>query len=916
MTLTARLCRWGMSALAVMLAVMLALQLWLVVAWSIYGGVPMDPRLLVAVAGDALPQGCSLQVERVVWTTRGRWFFRNLELSYAPEGLPLASLRAHTLELHLGKEQPQSLAFGGLEVWAEPALTPSGSSEALLLEGHGRVVLSEEMLRVERLRARLLDAPLQVRGQWPRTALETTGEQTASEGLPDYRQWREALGRGVYFSTYLRHLDQARWQLHFDGGDEERVPQWRLEGLAQGWELPGEVIARGGPLSIQWQGIEQAQGWAVQGDVRGGQVEAELPLVLGTEPVAVGLKAWEMHGQGASLEDWQLDLAGHGLRVEDLPLDVFNLRLTSTEARLAKVQLSAGQTAGMALWLEGQLAPDRSARAEFSLTLRPVQTLWQLSPAYARQLPAMSFAEPVTVHGQLALGAEAAFERVDFRLAARGWDYAPLMVERIELAGSITPTMLDFGPASVQTTHDAFTAYYQQNLINDDYRVRAIGSVRPLEVSRLVDEDWWDDLWQRFELGERGVWTDFDLFGRYNGGRAHKWLYGAADVMNFEYQDVPLRRLYTRFYLLPETLDLFEFNALAEEGQLEGGLSFRTVVGADDRVHLAVRATSTLPLEAVAGVIGPDAEPFLGILQATSSPLLRGSGLIFGEDSPRAGERFLNVVARFGEPLRVEQVWLDHLSLRVLDSPSFMRIRDVSFGLGGGQGRAGLDIVPVSEQTDRLRVQFNVTDVEHHRLCQALAERFPLLADPDPEGPYAGKVSLMGDLEGVLGELPSFQGQGELRLREADLGEVALLGELTRALQGAGIDFGKLTFTQGQSSLQLRDGLLYLPDVQITGPTAKLEGNGYLNLVDEAVELRAVLLPFGDVTQDILGPVLQTISRLGSIADIRLSGPLQEPEFGVSFRPQGILTGAGRAPEPLPDPELSPAPEPQPEAEE
>jgi len=121
------------------------------------------------------------------------------------------------------------------------------------------------------------------------------------------------------------------------------------------------------------------------------------------------------------------------------------------------------------------------------------------------------------------------------------------------------------------------------------------------------------------------------------------------------------------------------------------------------------------------------------------------------------------------------------------------------------------------------------------------------------------------------------KGRGRYALDDSELRKVRLLGGVSSLLEALGVGATTYELTQAKGSFGCLDGRAYFPDMAITGPQARLD------LVGE-LDLKAATLDFeGDFSlprKQGFDPIdIINLNRaLVSLAKIKLTGPLAKPE--------------------------------------
>jgi hypothetical protein len=145
-----------------------------------------------------------------------------------------------------------------------------------------------------------------------------------------------------------------------------------------------------------------------------------------------------------------------------------------------------------------------------------------------------------------------------------------------------------------------------------------------------------------------------------------------------------------------------------------------------------------------------------------------------------------------------------------------------------------------------------------------------------------GKLKLTLQSQGYWGQPASFTGQGTLALREAQLGQIHLLGGLSRIINKGPLGLGSLKFNELHANYSFADASVSFDHVHITGPTARLSGHGRYQLADQVLAFRMQLHLLGGLRIPVVSGLLRLLDPFSKIFSLRLQGTLAEPQWVLS----------------------------------
>lgn len=611
-------------------------------------------------------------------------------------------------------------------------------------------------------------------------------------------------------------------------------------------------------------------------------LERDLELSLGFQ-AAQFQYAYTLANDHLSLSGRLSD--GH---LADLPIRGLVLNADGPRASPSlSAQVGLANSWAVAKWQPG--SGGKAHHARLNGRIQPQSILETTAFPKMDALDSLHFGDPIKLMADLQFDSAYGWKAADFELMLGQASYGDIALTQARATGTITPEGIHADFPYAATADYTVTGSYWQNFQSNRYRIRTDGRLRPTDLNTLINEDWWNELWAGFEFQAQPPRGDMDLHGAYGGGRAAKWMFLYTEADTLAYEGIPLEQLRTKLYLLPKTLTLFDLEAISPDGNLLATLHFQQPLDRDGREFITLDATSTLQLESVSKLIGESMQKPLAMFSSDYGPKLSAVAKYYDTASPRDGDLYLDLTAHFDEAVLVKGFYLDELQFRAINEPSKLTLPRINARLGDGTG-VGQAVITTSASEQRLSGQAKLENVEHHRLVAAMAGKAETDPDAgDADSVDAGLIDLEAEFAGKLGDLRDFSGKGKIVLREAEIAKLRIFGGLTRTLEGIGVNFGSLAIDGGSSSLILERGYLLLPDINLTGPTARVEANGYMAIPTEALRFNASVWIFGEVTKPVISQVLNTVGALSGAIAIQLEGTLDAPKWNASLKPSGIF---------------------------
>jgi len=447
-------------------------------------------------------------------------------------------------------------------------------------------------------------------------------------------------------------------------------------------------------------------------------------------------------------------------------------------------------------------------------------------------------------------------------------------------------------------------------------------------LNAIIKEDWWTRLWSDIQFQDVAPDAAIDMSGQYGGGAKKQKIYGSATLNQVVYRGEEVERAFARIWQTPKTLDLFEFSLQTKEGGANVGLHWEYLPNRE-RNFLSFEARTSMPLEQVARFAAPEVLEYAEMFPTQTTPTLDMVGLIYGETTPNAGAVYFKTSAFFPGAFEFEDIRFANGSFECLLTPDRLDVNNGRFSLGEGRATLAAHLPRAGPELEVQSARIGIADAKLWGLYEAIpflresrakqeqieARELQTAKGPAPNKPfkeqYAGDVTVWMDARGKPSDLGTFVGNGALSIKNANLGELHLLGGLSKLLANMGIPLGTLKFSNAQSDFTLARSNLFFPDVEITGQTGLINANGNFNIEKETLDFMVTLRPFGNVRAPVLAQIATVFSPVSDLLEVELTGTLHDPEYQVTIQPFSLFTGQRKVANPNADvPAVIPTPVP------
>ncbi len=402
------------------------------------------------------------------------------------------------------------------------------------------------------------------------------------------------------------------------------------------------------------------------------------------------------------------------------------------------------------------------------------------------------------------------------------------------------------------------------------FRLALNGELAPASLDRLLGA-WWVDLWRLFLVREN-PYASIEVASHW--GALTSVTKGRALLRRFDFMGAPFRRV--------------EISVDADAKQTVIGL--HRLAGGDTPDGGSVDGTVTWDWSKPIALAGPvvraegDLQPWIAARCAGKEFGEALRGLTLPADrrftvllSPGARGPEVKTTITCGGEFSAWGVGGRGLEVSTENIGGGLLVR-AKLGLAEGEAQLTLEGDPFSQT----KVSLALRGCDPGQIGQLLND----LSAPQPKGappPAAkatptAKLDLRFDGQLDLAQPRQIRGLGRYVLTDPNLKKVRLLGELSKVLEVFGVGYTTYELNQAEGRFGCLAGRAYFPDLAITGPQARLDLAGEINLLDSTLDFEG---DFSLPRKGGFNPLeLLNVSRtLANLAKIKLKGPISEPKI-------------------------------------
>ena len=396
------------------------------------------------------------------------------------------------------------------------------------------------------------------------------------------------------------------------------------------------------------------------------------------------------------------------------------------------------------------------------------------------------------------------------------------------------------------------------------------GEMDPTCLDRVLGE-WWVSLWKMFFLRER-PYAFIEVESHW--GSLTSVTKGRALLNRFDFMGAPFRHVEVSIDADPKQTTIGLHRLGGGDSEADGSVEGSATWDWTKPLALAgpvVRAEGNLQPWIAARCAGKD---FGEALRGLSLPIDRRLTLLL---TPGVKGPDVKTSIECAGAFSAWGISGSSLQASTENIDGGMRVR-AKLGLADGEARLSLDGDPLRQTKLSLGLK-GCDPAQIGQLLNDLSTPPPKDAPPTPATKVASAGKLDLDFAGHLDlEKPRLlKGLGHYTLTDPALKKVRLLGDISKVLEALGVGATTYELSQAKGTFGCVGGQAYFPDLAITGPKARLDLAG-------EIDLQASTLNFeGDFSlprQGGLNPLdLLNLNRaLISLTKIKLKGPISKPE--------------------------------------
>ncbi len=441
------------------------------------------------------------------------------------------------------------------------------------------------------------------------------------------------------------------------------------------------------------------------------------------------------------------------------------------------------------------------------------------------------------------------------------------------------------------------TGSYWQKWKQPLYRFLIKGTLVPTDINNWFDE-WWSSTWSDFEFGLKPSFGDFSIKGEWGGPKGNSSTVGKIISNNIKYRNLPVNKSDVDLRI-GEKKTVINCNYLKHsEGELQGMLTFpRRHMNSPEL--LSFKINGEFPLNAGRKVFGKGVEEILTNANATVLDV-KARGNIAKKDSDYPNKYMDKYVIKLKSEKNASFFGLLTSKL----NGEISNQENVMIGnfpqIQVAEGKASLEFKKTNKESQGfLNIKVNLKNANRFALFEMLqnqtdsriVNRSEQKKEREPSAVPKGSLNLTFDARGPIEDYLQFEGVGFMTLREEGMGQINLLGNISKELSRLGLPVPSraFSFDKLETPFRIQHENLFFDRMILSGPLSLLESRGSLNIVSGKIDFLSRLKLIGNLPIPIIREILGFADPISKLAEIRISGNMDNPKWDLLVNPSALI---------------------------
>lgn len=434
-----------------------------------------------------------------------------------------------------------------------------------------------------------------------------------------------------------------------------------------------------------------------------------------------------------------------------------------------------------------------------------------------------------------------------------------------------------------------------QNLKTKDYQFLLSGTIRPMAIAHFMVE-WWSEIFSDFNFENDFPVCDVAVSSKWENPEKI-FSFGAVSGRDVIRNGISFDSVSLKFWINPSRISLYDVYATNENRKGNFAVEWRyyenRISSYDNMRILADCDFNNIELVALGG---QRAKPILDFLESKTAPSIKLNLLLNNfKKYPNGNDLATLSYQNLGD---IKVSIFDFKKLKFfansIDDDIYIENVDLMFLDGNCKGIFSLknaydtptffaDIIAENVNQRKLIEFFESMNPSQDSNRKNSQERKDQKIRDD------GKVSFNLNIGGIITQLKSYSGGGDLTIVNNDLGTLNLLGMLSRATNSLGLPIASFDLKTASLNFTINDGMAYFKNIKMDGPSATILGEMKYNFLDDKMDSILVMMPFENVKNKFVSTIAYFVNPLATAVEAHITGNMSDPKVGIALRPMNVF---------------------------
>lgn len=489
------------------------------------------------------------------------------------------------------------------------------------------------------------------------------------------------------------------------------------------------------------------------------------------------------------------------------------------------------------------------------------------------------------------------FKDASIFLNAGPMDIYGVSIDAIDAKIQVSPGGLVLENAYVSKDHQLSIVSFKNDFNTNTFKALVRGFIYPLDLSSWMP-DWWTEVFDDFNFKQYPLYGDLEIKGSWTDIN-EIFVYGFTKGRNFSYKGFNLEYAFSKIWcinLFVTLSDLFIIDPQEHKGTFDMQLVFRDE--SDDPYYTVFKGRCNLPADALN--VLPGTEELTGVFDFNEPPDTSIEAYLYDTSLPISSKNVIFIKSKTSDPFTAYGYPFDYLDVIAMYTKEQLDVTSLEFGFAHGVGRGQASLHFNNQNISNAdELSFDVSLKGAHRFAvqnaipylrgvQALIDEHSQKQQETPWNPigeHGGLLDVNISAAGIYGDWLSFNGSADCHLYDSELGKIRLFGALSLILDPLFLGLGTLSLNDLNAHININHNMLQFSDVLITGPSARINMTGNLDLVADVVDFKVEVDPFGNLNVPVVSQILWITKPVTSALKLNLRGTIEQPAWEFRHTP-------------------------------